>query len=198
MEILITVDDGHKDDYEVYKLLEKYKLKGLFFIPNKRPKPELSDEQIKEISNNHDIGGHTVNHALLTQVNEYRRKLEIGQNKKYLENLIGREVTKFAYPRGWYNDAVIESVRQCGIEKAYTMQLGITEKWGNNLSLPRTAHLYPREEYREKGVYKSIIALFDEAKKNDGYFNLAIHGWEVTKFRNWEILSKILKYIHEN
>jgi len=191
MEKIITIDDGSLFDGKVSKILESFGLRGLFFIPNNC---EIDEGAIKKISKKHDIGGHTVSHALLTKLNEKERLKEIVENKKYLENLIGRKIKSFAYPRGWFNKDVIKSVEKAGYERAYTMKLGITNVGNyNKLSLPRTFHIYPRKEY-DGSIVKAGTDLYEKAKKG-GYFNMAFHGWEIQKFDLWEEFEKLLEHI---
>ena len=148
MEIVISIDDGSVYDSKIAGLLSMHELTGTFFIPSNH---ECNKEVVKKISENHIIGGHTENHALLTRINKEQQIKEIENNKIYLEELIGKKVNSFATPKGWYNDEVTDSIKRCGFEKAYTMKLGITNIDNyNNLELPRTFHLRPREEYKKE------------------------------------------------
>jgi len=194
MEIVISIDDGSVYDSKIAGLLSMHELTGTFFIPSNH---ECNKEVVKKISENHIIGGHTENHALLTRINKEQQIKEIENNKIYLEELIGKTVNSFAYPKGWYNDDTVDSVKQCGFKEAYTMKLGYTEYTGNKLTTPRTFHLRPREEYKKDGLCSSAIKLFDEAKNSDGYFNMCMHGWEIQKFNTWDELQVILQYIHD-
>jgi len=58
-KIIVTTswDDGHKFDIRLAKLLDKYGLKGTFYI-TKNFQGRLSKEEIKSISKNHEIGAH--------------------------------------------------------------------------------------------------------------------------------------------
>ena len=109
-----------------------------------------------------------------------------------LEDILNREVTTFAYPKGHYNKNVARWVKEAGFKEARTMSTGITSLKGiSKFALPVTIHLYPNrwEKYRD---------YFKEAKDNDGYFHLVMHGWEIERFGLWDKLDEILKYINEN
>jgi peptidoglycan/xylan/chitin deacetylase (PgdA/CDA1 family) len=125
---------------------------------------------------------------------------ELLEGKKELEEYIGKEITKFAYPKGWFNDRVKEWVKRAGFKEARTMKMGITDRTGyDDYELPVSAHIYPREEYN-KDIVDGVIEKYKEAKSKaeKGYFNLVLHGWEVEKFQLWYQFEKILAYIYED
>jgi peptidoglycan/xylan/chitin deacetylase (PgdA/CDA1 family) len=196
MELRFSCDDGYKLDLKVAEMLEKYGFTGIFYIPliNR----ELSNDEIKELSKKHEIGGHTKHHLRLTKYTEEIQKIEIEQGKQELEEIIGKNITKFCYVRGWFNETTKRLVKEAGFEEARTMKFGITDITGyDKYELPITAHLRPRDEYK-KGIVDSILDLFEKSKKEDGYFNLILHSWEVEKYNLWEQLDTILNKIYES
>ena len=60
-------DDGNEYDEKLASLLTKYNIKGTFYI-TKNFKNRLSEEKIIELSRNHEIGAHTLNHPILTEI----------------------------------------------------------------------------------------------------------------------------------
>lgn len=196
MVIRISIDDGAKQDMRVADILDKYKLKGIFYIAPY--KSDLRVVDIAELGKKHEIGGHTLNHALLTLLDEESAKIEIKEGKRILEEIIGKTITKFAYCRGWFNEDVKRWVKECGFLEGRTIKFTQTElKNYDKFEIPCTAHIYPREEYKEKGIVKSIIERFEESKKF-GYFNLVLHSWEVERFKLWEEFEQIIDYISRN
>ncbi len=199
MEVIFSCDDGATEDYKVAKILEEYGLKGVFYVAPFYCKigfTPIKLAALKEIAEKHEIGGHTLRHKVLTRYgNEFSTK-EIIDGKNVLEKELGVKVTKFAYPRGWYNKRIMKLVKDCGFKEARTMKLGVTNIKGyDKFELPATAHIYPRQEYKEEGIVNSITDLYDKAKKENGYFNLCMHGWELQKFKTWGDFKAILKYI---
>jgi len=68
-KIIVTTswDDGNVLDVRLAALLDKYGVKGTFYIaPNKQNR--LSNDEIIAISNKHEIGAHTMDHPLLTEI----------------------------------------------------------------------------------------------------------------------------------
>jgi len=194
MILRFSVDDGHKLDLRVAEMLEKEGFNGIFYIPSVNRQLDIDD--IKRLSLKHEIGGHTENHKRLSKLSADEQFYEIYQGKKMLEHFIGKEITSFAYPRGWYTSITKKAVESAGFKEARTMKLGVVDIDGyDRFELPVTAHLRPRDEYKLFPV--DIISLFDKAFKKRGYFNLVIHSWEIEKYNLWSQLEIILKQIRK-
>ena len=63
-------------------------------------------EQVKELSNHPlcTIGGHTVSHCVLNQLNEDDFRKEVSNNIRKIESVTGKPVQHFAYPYGSPNE----------------------------------------------------------------------------------------------
>ncbi len=87
-----------------------------------------------------EIGGHTVNHPNLALLSATAQRNEIEGSKIYLENILGRPVTSFAYPFGGTSDYTAETVaavRNAGFDCACSNFQGTV--WGHTdrFQLPR-------------------------------------------------------------
>ena len=90
-------DDGHKLDLKILDLLNKYNLKGIFYIPKNFVLKNLSDEEIKLISQTQEIGAHSLTHPDLTKISLAEARQEICESKKWLENLLNKKINNFCY-----------------------------------------------------------------------------------------------------
>ena len=138
--IVITIDDGFEDNYvNAFEILKKYDFKATIFpvinrfnhdwatdkdllessseLNNERM---LSNEQIDEMiqSGLIEIGSHTLNHYDLTKLNKKEKIEEILNSKKIIENLHKIECTSIVYPFGYYDEEVIEIVKESGYKVA--------------------------------------------------------------------------------
>lgn len=69
-------------------------------------------EEIREVSHNGiEIGSHTINHPILSQVSEEEARREIFESKSILENGLRAQVDTFCYPNGKIADLNGEIVR---------------------------------------------------------------------------------------
>ena len=95
--ITTSWDDGHPLDSKLSSLLLKNKIPGTFYIPlTNQENPVMNHEYIKNLSQNFEIGGHTLNHKVLTLLNDDEINYEISKGKEELEKICG-EVNSFAY-----------------------------------------------------------------------------------------------------
>lgn len=76
-------DDGHPLDLKLAELLSEYDIPASFYIPIYNTKEKcLNDQQIKEIAQGFDIGGHTYHHVHLPKVPPKKLKKKLWNAKK--------------------------------------------------------------------------------------------------------------------
>lgn len=219
--LTVSVDDGHPADLKTAQLLNKYGLKATFYIPKINPEREVMGESsIKTIAEAFEIGGHTYRHKPLTGISQEELKKEVGQGKDWLEQLIGKEITAFCYPRGKFNAAVIGVVKDFGFKGARTCMYGLSD-FPNNpflFGLSTHAHSHSRLvqvrhallEDNFKGlmnfflIQKGSVDWVDNFKfsvryveKNAGIAHLYLHSWEIDQFNEWKRLEDLFRYLSE-
>lgn len=191
MKISISIDDGHPLDWKVLDLLKKYHLQDLaiFYIaPQNREREVMSVDGIKKLSEEVEIGGHTLTHARLTRLDEEEMMFEIMTGKKVLENIIGNRLRTFAPPKGWFNEKVKEAVMLCGFEEMRTMKQGPVSLEGySKFEIPVSIHFHKKEGV---DLVKSIFDKLMESRSG-GYFGMTLHSWEVEEMGLWEELEKV-------
>lgn len=110
---------------------------------NGKSLPTISAEEIRAIHNKgFTIGGHTVNHPILTQCTETEATFEMGQCKETLEHITGAPVHHFAYPNGNpgkdYDASHIRIARHCGYQSAVSTSSGSSKNLSSALyQIPR-------------------------------------------------------------
>lgn len=143
--VLITFDDGYKNNYEyAYKILKEKKVKGnIFIICNTIGKqniwhepsteawiPMCSWEELEEMENSgvFEIGSHTMDHFSLEKLTPEKVKYQLTESKKFLEEKLKRPVPAFAYPygSGAYIKAVRDEVFKTGYGFDFSVRQGIT------------------------------------------------------------------------
>jgi peptidoglycan/xylan/chitin deacetylase (PgdA/CDA1 family) len=192
--IRFYIDDGSSYDLRLADMLRKYGFSGIFYIAPFYTKYErLTIYQIKELSLFHEIGGHTMTHQLLTNISKDAQLKEILGGKIELESIIEKKITKFAYPRGYNNDEVIDSVRECGFKEARTMDRGEIKPLSeyDKFKIPISVHFYPTR-------FENWKELYLKAKKIKGYFGVCCHSWEIERFRLWKEYEDMIAYISKD
>jgi peptidoglycan/xylan/chitin deacetylase (PgdA/CDA1 family) len=136
-------DDGHTLDMRIAKLLGRYELKGTFYVlpPNER-EDALSEEQIRELSAQHEIGAHTLAHKNLPTLSPERMREETAGSKAWVEQVTEKPCPMFCYPRGDYNANAIAAVREAGFRAARTVE-PLQFVGSQAFLLPTTLQVYP-------------------------------------------------------
>jgi peptidoglycan/xylan/chitin deacetylase (PgdA/CDA1 family) len=88
-----------------------------------------------------EIGGHTINHPILTRVDDETARREIVGNKLHLEDIIGQPVRLFAYPNGRrptdYDERHVAMVAEAGYDAAFTTVSGAATSVYSRYEIPR-------------------------------------------------------------
>lgn len=103
----------------------------------------LTREMVASLSRSGvEIGGHTVNHPILTKLPDELARKEIVDNKHQLEEIIGKPVRLFAYPNGKvgmdFDQRHMHIAREAGFAAAFTTSIGAVEKDTDLYQIPRS------------------------------------------------------------
>jgi peptidoglycan/xylan/chitin deacetylase (PgdA/CDA1 family) len=102
----------------------------------------LTNQQLSVLAESDliEIGSHTVSHPVLSKLSIEEQTIELTESKKYLEELLGREVVSFAYPYGTKYDYTAETValvQECGYMTASSNVAEAIWKGTDRFQLPR-------------------------------------------------------------
>lgn len=102
----------------------------------------LTNTMLRTLSANAvEIGGHTVNHPILTRVDDAAARSEIVENKTQLEAITGKPVRLFAYPNGKqivdYDQRHVQMVADAGYAAAFTTRGAAARRTDARFELPR-------------------------------------------------------------
>jgi len=219
-EAIVTTswDDGHPSDLKLVELLRKYDVPATFYIPiDNFERRSMTPQEIREIAQSFDVGGHTYHHVDLTRVPFQEVEGEIVKGKKELEEIIGRELLSFCYPRGEFNDETIDIVRAAGFVGARTVKL-FTRSIEDPFRIGTT--VYARDLKATTYIKKAITSIdpgmfcfmlrnnlffkgwdriatetLDFVVKNGGIWHLWGHSWEIDDNNDWRKLEEVLRII---
>ncbi|HEY4323702.1 MAG TPA: polysaccharide deacetylase family protein [Mucilaginibacter sp.] len=90
---------------------------------------QLTAEQIKELSYSPfvTIGAHGYFHNDLASISASDAAGELALSKQYLENIIGKPVTSFAFPYGSYTPEVVDAAKKAGYSRLLAMDFNFLE-----------------------------------------------------------------------
>jgi peptidoglycan/xylan/chitin deacetylase (PgdA/CDA1 family) len=142
----LTFDDGLLDNYEnAAPILQEFGCKATFFVipgfdavtrwvnPKTSqwsdvvkqgftiPFPSMQPAHRRQLSDmGMEIGSHSMTHPKLNKTPGNLLESEIIDSKRMLEDQLGKAVTSFCYPKGRYNNNVLECVEKAGYTSAFT------------------------------------------------------------------------------
>lgn len=147
--ILISFDDGSQTVFsEALPLLKRHGFPAVvFMVSSQMGRPAIWDGDTEDFLHRQltpaelralrdegwGIGSHTVTHSRLTDLGQDGVTRELADSKKYLESVVGRELTWFAYPYGDFSPEIRAVVGRAGYRLAFATENGD----GEALSIPR-------------------------------------------------------------
>ena len=216
-------DDGHALDFTVRDVLARHSAKGTFYLcKSGYDNAPLSREQILSLGETMEIGAHTLTHPSLPDLTPQKQHEEIRGSKMWLEELLGKECTMFAYPYGRSNTSSRDAVIAAGFLGARTTR-DYSWEASDPFLLPTSVQLHPFPfrpvmnrrflqpiqrhwgSLRECGVpllacrswlamSKALFLRAVETKKP--WFHLWGHSWSTEQYGLWNDLEAFLAFVN--
>lgn len=137
--VLITMDDGYLDNYELaFPLLQRFRFGACIFAVSDFLRrrnwwdadllggaPLLEPRHMREmLAAGIEFGAHGVTHRSLVALDADARRTELVDGRRALEDALSAPVTCFAYPYGDVDAAAKEAVRAAGYRAAFAVNTG--------------------------------------------------------------------------
>jgi peptidoglycan/xylan/chitin deacetylase (PgdA/CDA1 family) len=222
-EVYITTswDDGHPLDLRLAELLHKYKLPATFYIPLDNTLPVLTPSQVRELSTEFEVGGHTVHHCDLLTMPDNVTRTEIIDCKSMLEEICGRPCTAFCFPKGHFRRNHLRNVREAGYRMARTVELmslemprtqdgvammpttiqagpsGFSTVARNSFKRLRPMNLFRHVRYRKSNWVATAEAVLEHVLSSGGVYHFWGHSWEVDEMDQWQNLERVFAMLAE-
>jgi len=151
--VLLTFDDGFADFYEAaFPLLKKYNMVATLYIvtgavggtshwlasEGEGQRPIVTWKQVRDLAaNGVECGAHTHTHPPLDRLPRASARDEISRSKQALEDHLGQGVNSFAYPFGYFDDAVQEMVQSTGYLSACAVNYRMSSCHDDRFALSR-------------------------------------------------------------
>ncbi len=159
--VVITYDDGFSDQMSAFNLLEKYSMRGTFYMIiggerskycigiERQPGAPCGDsymnwDEVKRIAASPlmEIGAHTIDHLALASLNAADQTFQIAESKRRLEQALGIPITTLAYPYGSFNALSAQIAQQSGFSTAVTTIAGTEQSPSTLYTLRRVRDVY--------------------------------------------------------
>jgi peptidoglycan/xylan/chitin deacetylase (PgdA/CDA1 family) len=212
-------DDGDYADLKLAQLLRSKGICGTFYVPINYGARPLSRSELRDLaSEGFEIGAHGFSQKPLWGLRPREVTEQVQPCKRILEDILGREVGMFCYPRGRYDANVVRAVQEAGYRGGRTVRMLATRSTFSPFEMPTTLQAFPHARFtylknvargRSLESLQSCLAqmprlgswlelgkkLFDVVLKNGGVWHLYGHSWEIEKLGLWDELGEILDYV---
>lgn len=203
-------DDGTVTDLKLAGLLEKYGIKGTFYIAKSFLDNPLPKKDIVALDKKFEIGAHTISHPDLTKVSLSEAEREIKDSKTYLEDLLGHSISMCCYPYGRYNNTIKRMVKDSGFIAARTCDPGgfnfpedpyqwhITSFASNGSPLMALKIWWRFHLWKISALIdweNRAKLLFDLALQKGGVYHIYGHSAEHERNNEWDKLDRVFSYI---
>lgn len=211
-------DDGHPWDLRVAEMLAKHGVPGTFYVPRSAETDTMNSAQLRELARGFEIGAHTLNHAVLTEIPAQQADEEIVGSKSWIEDQIGTPCHMFCPPRGHFARGHLTTVRQVNFLGLRTVELASLDYPRDRkglLIMPTSVQAQPHRsaDYIRNFIKRAALGnfwlyviygdasnwslmacnLLNRVVVRGGVFHLWGHSWELGTAAQWQRLEEVLK-----
>ncbi len=204
--IILSFDDNTIYDRKAVEILNKYKIKGTFFINSGTLNSGgfLNKEELATLFKGHEVASHSVNHLNLKELTHEGIKYQILEDLDNLRIYSKQKVKGFAYPFGEYNKKVKDMVKECGV--AYARTDKGTKKfdrpkdflvWDPSMHFTGLAWDADDKQRLEKG-FRFTLQKFEEFLDDfdSELLHIWMHSWEFKDNKDdWDMLERFCRMI---
>jgi hypothetical protein len=208
-------------DLKVAELLRARGLPGTFYFPFIGPhgRRTLEPAHLRSLaSEGFEVGAHTMSHSVLPQLSSKEIARELGTCKSGLEDILGKQVPMFCYPKGRFNSGVVQRVKDAGYEGARTTRMLRQTLDFDRFQMPTSLlafgnkkEMYLRNVIKGRNIrglfdYMTQFVrldswvsmgklLFDQVLKEGGVWHLYGHSHQIEGMGLWDDLKEMLDYV---
>lgn len=193
-KLIVSIDDYHPENLRLAADLRELGIRAMFYVETQ---PDGAHEQVTAIHGlGHEIGCHTWSHPgdmKLLNVEEMRAEIEIA--KRQIEDATGCVPRSIAYPRGRFNDLVIQVAQACGFDEGRTTHVGQLQA-DDPMRQGTTVHAYNgRKEYHGRSWRTMADFWWAQAKREGGTFHIWAHLFELERDGQYQPFLDFLREI---
>ncbi len=122
-QVAIMLDDGFRGIYEVKDFFIENNILPTIFLPFGHIGEDclLSKEEILDLQNSgFRFECHSWSHTDLTSFSDEELRRELGDSKKLLNTILGKEVNEICLPIGYFSNHLIQQLRLYGYKEVYS------------------------------------------------------------------------------
>ena len=189
--LTMSYDDGKLEDRQLIEIFNRYGIKGTFHIKSGLKGPErIPEAEWPELYRGHEVSCHTVLHPTIARSPLDQVALQVLEDRRELERVMGYPVRGMSYPNGSWSEEIVSMLPSLGIE--YSRLVGDTHGFGMPENfLKWTATCHHNHNLLEDG--KAFTELF----KTQYIYMMYVwgHSYEFTDRNNWDVMEDFCKLV---
>lgn len=180
-KFIMSIDDGCASDVRVSALAKKYDIQTIFYWPvewrslaYENGYEPLTYEQAVTISEENEIGSHTITHRHLTKIPIAEACIEIAESRLMLREMFDQDINRFCAPRGYTNEELT----------AFTMQFYYSQRLTKGEGL---VHIHPNSGANGNRYWRECL--------DENTTEIWGHSHEFDRFNLWDELEEVLSEV---
>jgi peptidoglycan-N-acetylglucosamine deacetylase len=196
--LVMSYDDGSEHDRRLVDIFNRHGIRGTFHLNSGKLGREghVASGEVASLYRDHEVSCHTVTHPCLTDLDNESITREVGDDRRTLETLSGRQVRGLAYPFGAYDERVSGLLPGLGIEYARTIDvLEDFQVPENFLHLGTTCHHNVAMERSDRFLATGdedwrLMFVWGHSYELDGFMSCEPH-------KNWDYMESFCRRMQD-
>lgn len=187
--LTMSYDDGKHADRRLVEMFNRYGIRGTFHLNSGLKGPErIPADEWRALYENHEVSCHTVLHPTISRSPLDQVALQVLEDRRGLERVMGYPVRGMSYPNGSYSQEIVELLPMLGIE--YCRVVGDSDGFGmpeNYLTWMSTCH-------HNHNLLENART-FVELNKTQHLYMMYVwgHSYEFDRDDNWELMEEFCR-----
>lgn len=185
--LTMSYDDGKEEDYRLVELFNQYGIKGTFNVNSGILEDEkrIPMSEYKKLYEGHEVACHTVTHPTIERCPIEQVVVQVLEDRKKLESLVGYPVRGMAYPNGSYSWPIKEVLPALGIK--YSRVVGSSDTF----AMPRDYYEWQATCHHNHNLLK-IGEEFVNLFKTQYLYLMYVwgHSYEFSDRDNWNVMEQ--------
>lgn len=193
--LTLSYDDGTIHDRRLVEIMNRHGIRGTFHLNSGRlgvdPGRFLAREEVAALFQNHEVSGHSLTHPFLDALPPSQVAVELLEDRKALETLVGYPVRGMSYPCGAYSETLMRQLPSLGIEYSRTVRST------NGFETPADFLCWdPTCHHNDPKLMELAARFLAPGKKwKPSLFYLWGHSYEFENDKNWPLIEKFCQSI---
>ena len=187
--VTFSYDDGVVFDRRLIEIFDQYGVKGTFHLNSGLTSAvRIPVSEFYEVYQNHEVAVHGVQHVSLTLFPPQNVVVDIYEDRKALEAVLGKPIVGMSYAYGAYNEEVYGYLKACGI--VYSRTTRSTKSFG----LPENFLLWHPTCHHGEAL--DLCAPFLNVQySRRTLFYIWGHSYEFDSNNNWDLIESVCEKI---